>query len=133
MHLLFISLLAILAGTLLLAKLKKEALGKFFTFIAWFFIVVGFLLFIGFIGGGICKMSHCCKTGQTECRTEMMMKDGHPGMGMGMHNGMCCPPGMCKGSCDAKGSCMTHDSTMKCCAGHQMGDTTKMMPMPKQK
>ena len=93
MHLLVISLLAILAGTLFLAKLKKEPLGKFFSFIAWFFVAVGFLLFIGFIGGGICKMSHCCKTGQTECRTEMMMKDCHPGMGMGMgmHDGMGCP------------------------------------------
>lgn len=129
MHLLVISLLAILAGTLLLAKLKKEALGKFFTFIAWFFIVVGFLLFIGFIGGGICKMTHSCKSGQSECRQEMMMKDCHMG---GMHDGMCCQPGMGKGSCEAKGSCMKHDSTMKCCVGHKLGDTAKMtMPMHK--
>ena len=126
MHLLAISLLTILAGTLLLAKLKKEALGKFFTFISWFFIVVGFLLFIGFIGGGICKMTHGCKTGQSCCPQEMMMKECHSGMGMGMHDGMGCPPGMCKGTCEKKESCMKNDSTMKCCAGHAKGDTTKM-------
>ena len=45
MHLLAISLLTILAGTLLLAKFRKEMSGKFFAFISWFFIVAGFILF----------------------------------------------------------------------------------------
>jgi hypothetical protein len=129
MHLLAISLLSILAGTLLLAKTKKEELGKFFTYVSWFFVVVGFILFIGFAIGGICKMSHCCKPGQSNCHREMMMKDCSPGM----HDGMGCrPSGMCKGSCEKKDNCMQHDSTMKCCPGYTKGDTTKM-PCPKPK
>ena len=122
MHLLAISLLAILAGTLLLAKIRKEELGKFFAFVSWFFIVVGFFLFIGFIAGGICKMTHCCKTGQFDCRQEMMMKDCNHGM----YNGTCCSPGMCKGACEKRGNCMQHDSIMKSCSGHPAGDTSKM-------
>jgi len=128
MHLLAISLLSILAGTLLLAKIKKEELGKFFTYISWFFIAVGFILFIGFIAGGICKMTHSCTTGQSDCRQEMMMKDCHHGMS----DGNCCSPGMGKGSCDKKDNCMKHDSIMKCCPKHTEGDTSKM-PCPKSK
>jgi hypothetical protein len=128
MHFLAVSLLAILAGTLLLAKTKKEGLGKFFKYISWFFVVVGFVLFIGFLAGGICKMSHCCKGGQNECRQEMMMKDCGPGM----HEGMECPPGMCKGTCDKSEKCMQGDSMMKCCPGHKAVDSTKM-PVPKAK
>jgi hypothetical protein len=128
MHLLAISLLAILAGTLLLAKTKKEELGKFFTYISWFFLGVGFIVFIGFVAGGICKMSHCSKPGQAGCRHGMMMKECHPGM----HDGNCCSPGMSKGSCEEKEICMQHDSTKKCCAGHMAGDTTKMA-CPKSK
>jgi hypothetical protein len=119
MHILAVSLLALLAGTLLLAKIKKEELGKFFTYISWFFIVVGFLLFIGFVAGGICKMSHCCKSGKAECCQEMMMKDCGPGM----HAGGCCSPDMGKGSCDEKGNCMHHDSIKKCCSEQKEVDT----------
>ncbi len=126
MHLLAISLLAILAGTLLLAKTKKEELGKFFTYISWFFLVVGFLVFVGFVAGGICKMSHCCKSGKPACQQEMMMKDCHPGM----HNGNSCSPAMGEGSCEQKGNCMQHSDGMKCCAGHSEADSTKM-PVPK--
>ena len=75
MHLLAISLLTILAGTLLLAKFRKDMPGKFFAFISWFFIVVGFILFIGFIGGGICRMTHHGFPGQPNCQHEMMMKN----------------------------------------------------------
>lgn len=126
MHLLAVSLLAILAGTLLLAKTKKEELGKFFTYISWFFVVVGFILFIGFIAGGICKMSHCCKAGKSECSQEMIIKDYHPGM----RDGGCCQSGMSKGCNEQKENCMQHDSAMKCCPGHSKADTSKM-PCPK--
>jgi hypothetical protein len=126
MHLLPISLLTILAGTLLLAKFKKESLGKFFNYISWFFIVVGFMLFIAFIAGGICKMRHGCCPGQMNCRQEMMMKDCHPGM-----PGHTCSPGeMCKGECGNMQNCMHHDSTMKCCAGHASADSVAK-PVPK--
>jgi|WetSurMetagenome_2_1015567.scaffolds.fasta_scaffold29670_4 hypothetical protein len=123
MHLLAISLLTILAGTLLLAKFKKELPGKFFAFIAWFFIVVGFILFIGFIGGGICRMSHHGLPCQNNCQQEMMMKGGPHGM----PGGPCCPEGMMnKGMCMGKPGCMPHDSMMKCCPKHMVCDSTKM-------
>jgi hypothetical protein len=124
MHILVISLLTILAGTLLLAKTKKDMPGKFFHFISWFFIIVGFVLFLGFIGGAICKMSHHDLPCQQDCRHEMMMK--------GFDHGMkgCCPQtgmGMEHGNCPKMpGCCMHHDSTMKCCPKHMKCDSTKM-------
>jgi hypothetical protein len=127
MHLLAISLLTILAGTLLLAKSRKDMPGKFFAFISWFFIIVGFILFIGFIGGGICKMTHHGLTGQHNCQHEMMMKDCNHSM----QGGFCCPKGMDKGMCSRRPVCMSHDSTMKCCAKHMGGDSAKM-PVPKK-
>jgi hypothetical protein len=129
MHFLPVSLLAILAGTLLLIKVKKDGLGKFFKFISWFFIVVGFILFIGFLTGGILRMTHCCKMNPKECRQEMMMKRGMPG---GMHMGLCCPAGHGMGVCEHKAGCMQNDSTMKCCPKHPEGDTA-MMQCPKHK
>ncbi len=127
MHLLAISLLTILAGTLLLAKFRKDMPGKFFAFISWFFIVVGFILFIGFIGGGICKLTHHGFPCQTKCQHEMMMKKCDPGM----KGKFCCPEGMHKGMCLPKPECMRHDSMMKVCPKHMEGDSTKM-PVPKK-
>jgi hypothetical protein len=122
MHLLAISLLSILAGTLLLAKFRKDSAGKFFAFISWFFIAVGFILFIGFIAGGICKMKHHCSGDQPGCRHEMMMKECNHGE----HAGFCCPEGMGKGMCPKQPGCMPHDSMMKCCPKQMMKcDTTK--------
>src|SRR5271157_5234525 len=119
MHFLAISLLAILAGILLLAKFKKDGLGKFFSFISWFFIVVGFVLFIGFIAGGIYRMSHFHKMCPNECRQEMMMRGPHHGF-WGPEQAPCC---------------MKHDSMMKpSCCKHMVDDTTKkMVPPPKVK
>ena len=122
MHLLAISLLSILAGTLLLAKIKKEELGKFFAYISWFFIVVGFILFIGSIGGGICKLKHHCCPDQPNCNHEMMMKNCCPGM----HGVFCCPQGMDKGMCSQNAGCMSHDSMMKCCPKQMECDSAKM-------
>jgi hypothetical protein len=121
MHLLAISLLSILAGTLLLAKFRKEMAGKFFTFISWFFIVVGFILFIGFVGGGICKMAHHGCPGQHNCQDEIMMKDCNHGM----QGDFCCPKGMDNGMCSKRPGCMSNDSTMKCCPKHMVCDSTK--------
>jgi hypothetical protein len=139
MHLLAISLLTILAGTLLLAKFKKEMAGKFFVFISWFFIVVGFILFIGFIGGAIYKLKYNCYPYQTGFQHPMMMKNRIQGMQnccsmQGMDKGgCCCMGGMDKGSsCCAEGMghgmCggMPQDSMMKCCPGGMKGDTVKM-------
>jgi hypothetical protein len=112
-----------------LAKTKKEELGKFFTYISWFFLTVGFLVSIGFIAGGICKLSHGCLPGKSECRQENMMKDHHHGM----NEGNCYDAGMGNGSCEKKENCSKHDSTMKCSSGCTMADTSKMCcPKPKQ-
>ena len=110
MHLLPISLLAILAGTLLLAKTRKEELGKFFACISWFFIVVGFILFIGVI----CKETHGYKSDRSCCSQEMTMKECNHGM----HEGMCCAPGMGKGAGEKKDHCMKNDSIAKSCPKH---------------
>ena len=120
MHLLPISLLAILAGTLLLAKTRKEELGKIFAFVSWFFIVVGFVLFIGVI----CIEANGHKSGHPCCKQEMMMKGGCPGM----HDHMGCPPpaGMCKGPGEKKENCMKNDSIMKTCPKHSAVDNSKM-------
>jgi len=126
MHLLAISLLSILAGTLLLAKFKKDMPGKFFAFISWFFIVVGFILFIGFIAGGICRMTHHGFACHHNCQHEMMMKECNHGM----QGDFCCPPGP-GGMCCKKPGGMPHDSMMKCCPKHMGGDSTKM-PVPKK-
>ncbi|MEI7492719.1 MAG: hypothetical protein WCK92_15060 [Bacteroidota bacterium] len=143
MHLLAIALLSIFAGTLLLAKFRKDTPGKFFAFISWFFIVVGFILFIGFIAGGICRLTHHGCRGHHNCRHEMMMKECGPGMmkecgpgmmkecGFGMHDGLCCPKGMGKGMCSEKPGCSSHDSMMKCCPKHMGGDSAKMQ-VPKK-
>ncbi len=123
MALLAISLLTILAGTLLLAKFKKEAAGKLFAIISWFFIVVGCLLFIGFIVGGIWKYSRCDNSCQPKYKHEMMMmkKCGH-------EMPECCPEkmekcmhGMMPGCCMKKDSAM-----MKDCMKHMECDSTKM-------
>jgi hypothetical protein len=127
MHLLAISLLTILAGTMLLAKFRKDMPGKFFAFISWFFIVVGFILFIGFIGGGICKITHHGFACQHNCGHEMMMKDCNHGI----QAGFCCPKGMGKEMCSKKPGCMSSDSMMKCCPKHIEGDSTKMPVPPK--
>jgi len=124
MHLLPISLIAILAGTLLLAKTRKEELGKFFAFVSWFFIVVGFILFIGVI----CIETNGHKSGHPCCKQEMMMK----GCGHGAHEGICCPPpgSLCKGPGEKKENCMKNDSIMKSCPRHAAGDNPKI-PSPK--
>jgi hypothetical protein len=74
MHLLVISLLTILTGTLLLAKFKKDLSVKFFTWVSWFFFVVGVILFLGFIGDCIDKVAHHDFPGKSDIQPEMMWK-----------------------------------------------------------
>ena len=126
MHLLAISLLTILAGTLLLAKFRKDMPGKFFAFISWFFIVVGFILFIGAVAGGICKMAHHCCGGRQEFREEMMMKDWDHGM----KGEKCCPGDMDKERCCKEQGSMSQDSTMEGCSKHMEGGTKHMEGCP---
>lgn len=134
MHFLPISLLTLLAGALLLAKSRKDQPGKIFAFISWFFIVVGFLIFLCFIAGGICRMTNCTKTFPPDVRQEMMMKGCQHGMDMhccpttGMSQS-CCQTGMskgcCGGQCKCQCMCMKHDSMMKCGMKTTPGDTIR--------
>jgi hypothetical protein len=141
MFLLIISLLTILTGVILLAKYRKEGLGKFFIYISWFFVVVGFILFIGFLCGSVYRVSHHGFSGRPGFRHEMMMK-GHPrGMMRGdfrygapinknccpgmMKGGECCKGGMMDGKPCANMNCMKKDSLMKECPAHAMSDSVK--------
>ena len=84
MHYLFASLVFIMAGTLLLAKTKKDGLGKFFKFISWFNIIVGFFMFIHVLCGHMNKMiHHCCKKDKACCDKEMKMNCDKKDMKMG--------------------------------------------------
>jgi hypothetical protein len=130
MHVLAISLLTILAGTLLLAKFRKDNPGKFFVYVSWFFIVVGFILFLGAIAGGICKISHRDCLGKPDCRQEMMMKKCDA-PGQRNLNGPCCPLGMHKGMCPPGKGCMPNDSAAKCCPKHMMKCDSVKMQAPK--
>jgi hypothetical protein len=129
MPILVISLLTILAGTLLLAKFKKESAGKIFSYISWFFIIVGFLLFIGFIHGGIVRIIHHeCPVGGN-FHKEMMIKKCGPGM-PGMKE-ECCPEGMGMrmhgGMCTGFRGCMKHDSLKVCCEKIIKGDSVTVI------
>lgn len=126
MRFLVVSLLALLAGILLLRKFRKEQLGKIFAFVAWFFIVVGFLLFIGFVAGGIVRMARG-PMGPSQCQHEMMMKGWHHGM----FDGKCCGPEM--KCCGPEMKCMKGDSMMKSCCKQPVGDSAKKMPPPPPK
>lgn len=114
-----LSLIAIAAGTFLLAKTKNEALGGFFKFVSWFVILVGFLCIVcigvrgithcGFGGKDQCGKQECCKTmGGADCMRgkagcdEMMEGRGHHGA-MGKE---CCMKGK-----DSNKHCK-RDSTM---------------------
>jgi hypothetical protein len=77
MHFLAVSLLTVLAGTLMLAKFRKEKQGRFFIFISWFFIVVGFILFV-FCGiFSISRITHRGRPGYPGFRNEWMSPGIH--------------------------------------------------------
>jgi len=126
MHFLAISLLTLLAGTLLLAKFKKEEAGKFLSFMAWFFIVVGFLLFAGFVAGGICKASHHGFWCDKECNHEMMMHGDYNMMMDGDHVMM----KDCKHDMRGDG-CMHHGKMIEYCPKHMEGDSLNE-PQPEE-
>lgn len=77
MHFIAVSLLTILAGTLLLAKFRKEKQGRFFIFISWFFIVVGFILFVFYGTFSISRITHPGRPGYPGFRNERMAPGIH--------------------------------------------------------
>ena len=123
MHLLVISLLTILAGVLLLIKTQKEQLGKFFTYISWFFVVVGFLLFAGFIAGAVHRLSHPFPPVRPWHQRGIMMRKAPMRMEKSRNyqfNKEKCK--MMDENCMKMG-CAGQDSLKKCCPGHAPADS----------
>lgn len=131
------TLIALIAGMYLLAKSKAENLGKFFTLVSYFIVIVAFLSLLCQMGRGtmmmacstgICPPSEKCMPGMT-MHKEIMMRSGdgeeecfesrsHCG-GMShccaMHHEDCCKGG------DGKDGCMKggedHDMKKGCMMG----------------
>jgi hypothetical protein len=100
-----LTLLAIVAGMMLLAYSKKENLGNLYKYVSWFVIVTGFLSILCI--GARCGM-RCCQMGKQRMMAKermMMMNDegcmmGHMGWRMmGHHRGMMGGCGMMGGGC----------------------------------
>lgn len=77
------SLLALVAGMYLLAKTRKESLGKFFGFVSWLVICVSLLAML-------CSLSRGAMHMRGGYYMERSMEYCHPGMGMMDED--CCMP-----------------------------------------
>ncbi len=138
-------LLALTAGTFLLAKTKKDGLGLFYKIVSWTVIIVASLALLCCLGRCICKMrcggwERHCETGMQNCMHgggcgmmgggNCMMQGGCGMMGGGqMHGGGCgmMMQGGCCGMCGGggmmechkmKGHCeMDDDDDDECCEG----------------
>lgn len=108
-----ITLLAIVAGMMLLAQTKKENLGNIYKYVSWFVIIMAFLseLCIGARCAMRCHGGGCMMT--KECR---MMDDDGCMMGGGM---MGCHRGMMMGGCGMMGGCNMMMGG-GCCGGMMM-------------
>jgi len=112
-----LSLLAIVAGMMLLAQTKRENLGNVYRYVSLFVIIMGVLCLLGALGKGAMK---CCKMGHR--RMEMreyrmdggMMMRGHGMMG---HRGMMGGCGMMERGCcnDMMGGCNENMGGMNEC------------------
>jgi len=128
-----LTLLAIVAGMMLLAQTKRENLGNMYKYVSWFIIVCGFLSILAI--GAKCAMK-CCpmmrehrmmmREGRMmDCRMGHMggcgMMSGHRGMmgGCGMMNNGCCE-GMNEGCCN-QGMMDCHEGMDQCQDGSLSG------------
>lgn len=111
-----LTLIAIVAGMLLLAQTQKENLGNIYKAVSYFVIITSFLAFLAGVGCGICQLAHC---GKGDCspmgKCQTMNERCMPGEG-------CCMGGM--EGC----SRMTGHGGM----GHEMGMGCGMMGMKKK-
>lgn len=113
-----LTLIAIVAGMLLLAQTQKENLGNIYKVISYFVIITAFLGFLAGVGCGLCQLAHCGKGGCSPMEKHGMMMMGRcmgggenscrmmgdEGMGCGMEMG-CGMKGMkkkCKTMCSKK-------------------------------
>jgi hypothetical protein len=80
-----LTLLAIVAGMMLLAYTKKENMGNFYKYVSWFVIVMGFLSIL--CVGAHCGMK-CCMMGRQHMMAKERMMMGDDGCMMGGHGMM---------------------------------------------
>jgi hypothetical protein len=117
-----ITLFALMAGMLLLAKTKKEGLGKFFSWISYIVIVISFLLLLCQLTHGIMRMT-CCRSMQGNC---MMDKEsacpvgrcGPHGGNMMMHHGWMRGDAQCM---EEMRECKIHGDSASCKMGMMHG------------
>lgn len=121
-----LTLIAIVAGMLLLAKTQKDNLGTIYKVISYFVIITAFFSFLAGIGCGLVSMVHCVKGagGCSPIGKSQMMQGGCMGGGGGscmmmnpggMHgmSGMGCEmKGM---RCEKKGMCCEMKGMNKSC------------------
>ena len=74
-----------MAGMLLLAKTKKDGLGKFFSFISYLVIIISLLMLVCQCGRGVMRMT-CCRGMHPPMDNCMMEKECCRGGGMMMHH-----------------------------------------------
>lgn len=97
------SLLALVAGMILLNKTKKEGLGKFYNFISWLVIIVSLLTLLCSLTRGVLHMSyrHHMDRSMEMCRPGMMGGSDYckpiRSHRMGMMRGGCCEDMMGRG------------------------------------
>jgi hypothetical protein len=111
-----LTLVAIVAGMLLLAQTQKENLGNIYKAVSYFVIITSFLAFLAGVGCGICQLAHCGKGGcgsMEKCRS--MNESCMPGNSCCMGEGKGC------------------GKTMKYGMGHGKGMGCGMMGMRKHK
>ncbi len=80
-----LTLIAIVAGMLLLAKTQKDNLGAIYKVISYFVIITAFLAFLCGVGCGICRSLHCMKDGCPQKMEQCGMMSGCSDEG-----GSCC-------------------------------------------
>lgn len=112
-----LTLIAIVAGMLLLAKTQKDNLGNIYKAISYFVIITSFLGFLAGVCCGLCQVAHCGRGGMEKCQ---MMNGGCMGGGenscmMGMR-GRCSKMGM---GCGMKG--MKKKCKKMCSKSEMMG------------
>jgi len=125
-----LSLLAIVAGMMLLAHTRKDSLGNMFKYVSWFVIVCGFLSILGICAQGAMKCCPMMREHRMMMREGRMMDGGMDGYGMmrghrgmmghmggggcGMMNNDCC--GGMEGGCN-EGMMGGHEDMSECHEG----------------
>jgi hypothetical protein len=121
-----LALIAIVFGAQLLAQSHKDNLGALYKYLAWFIMIVGFLVLLCDGARGLLRM---CHRGEERMMRREMMMDGGGMMGGGptwmMHhrkgNMNCCNNNCCDGMMNCGGNNGCPDGMMNCPDGGKGG------------